>query len=106
MAIDSTENPQLLKVHLKRSKSDQLGKGVDVFIDYHLRPVVAVSQYMALQGPKEGPFFQFHDKCPLTKSAFTNKIREALSTPGLPEQNFAGHSFHQQLQPAWGLKIL
>jgi len=32
VAIDSTENPQALKIHLKKSKTDQLGKGVDVYI--------------------------------------------------------------------------
>ena len=30
---------------------------------------------------------------PLTKSTFTAKIRAALCTVGLPEDNFAGHSF-------------
>jgi len=32
VAIDYVENPQSLKVHLKKFKTDQLGKGVDVFI--------------------------------------------------------------------------
>ena len=30
---------------------------------------------------------------PLTKSVFTAKIRDALRIIGLPEENFAGHSF-------------
>ena len=30
VAIDCSEDPQTLKVHLKKSKIDQLGKGVDV----------------------------------------------------------------------------
>ena len=29
----------------------------------------------------------------LTKSSFTNKIRVGLQAVGLPESNFAGHSF-------------
>jgi len=32
VAIDCAKNPQTLKVHLKKSKTDQLGKGVDVYI--------------------------------------------------------------------------
>ena len=96
VAIDNTGDPQLLKVHLKKSKSDQLGKGVDVYIGKTggpLCPVVAITQYMAIRGSKEGPFFQFQNGHPLTKSLFTNKVREALTAIGLPEQNFAGHSF-------------
>jgi len=97
VAIDNTEDPQLLKVHLKKFKADQLGKGVDVYIgrtDCPLCPVVAIMQYMAIQDSKEGPFFQFQDGHPLTKSSFTSRVRDALKATGLPEQNFARHSFH------------
>ena len=31
ISIDSIDQPSLLKTHLKSSKCDQLGKGVDVF---------------------------------------------------------------------------
>ena len=96
IAIDSTEDPQSLKVHLRRSKVDQLGKGVDVYIgkmDCPLCPVVAIMRYMAVCGPKGGPFFQFQGERPLTKALFTSKVREGLRAIGLPEQNFVGHSF-------------
>ena len=96
VAIDCIEDPKLIKVHLKKSKSDQLGRGVDIYIgktDGPLCPMTAIIQYMAICGPKEGPFFQFQDGRPLTKSLFTSKVREALKATGLPEQNFAGHSF-------------
>ena len=96
IAIDNAENPQSLKVHLRKSKSDQLGRGVDVYIgktSCPLCPVVATMQYMAVRGPAQGPFFQFQNGRPLTKALFTNKVREGLRSIGLPEQNFAGHSF-------------
>ena len=48
---------------------------------------------MAIRGSKEGPFSQFHDGHPLTKSLFTSKVRDALKATGQPEQNFARHSF-------------
>ena len=45
VSMDDLENPMLLKVHLKRSKCDQLGKGIDGFVgcvdDPHLCPVTA-----------------------------------------------------------------
>jgi len=37
--------------------------------------------------------FQHLDGQPLTKGHFTAKVREALKAVGLPEDNFAGHSF-------------
>ena len=52
VAIDDPHNPQTLRVHLKRSKTDQLGKNVDVFIgktDCPLCPVAAVMAYMAVR---------------------------------------------------------
>jgi len=96
VAIDSSDNPQMLKIHLKRSKSDQLGKGVDVFIGKTgciLCPLAACLQYMAARGTEPGPFFLYKNGQPLTKSTFTARIRQALQAIGLPQENFAGHSF-------------
>lgn len=96
IATDNTLCPTVLKVHLKRSKCDQLGKGIDVFIgrtDDSLCPVVAVLAYMAKRGPTPGPFFTLSTGTPLTKAHFVAKIREALLAVGLPYQHFAGHSF-------------
>ena len=96
VAIDDVHNPQSLRVHLKRSKTDQLGKGVDVYIgktDGPLCPVTAVMTYMAIRGPAPGSFFKLANGHPLTKYPFTNKIRAGLQAVGLPESNFAGHSF-------------
>ena len=96
VAIDDVHNPQLLRVHLKRSKTDQLGKGVDVYIgktDGPLCPVTAVIAYMAVRGPSPGSFFKLANGLPFTKSSFTSKIRAGLQAVGLPESSFAGHSF-------------
>ena len=96
VAIDNPQSPQLLKVSLKRSKTDQIGKGVDVFVGRtggSLCPVSGVLAYMAIRGQLDGPFFQFRDGSPLTKAQFTRHIRIALQNIGLPYQHFAGHSF-------------
>ena len=96
IAVDNRSCPTLLKVHLKRSKCDQLGKGVDVFIgctDDLLCPVAAVLAYMANRGATDGPFFIRTNGTPLTKPYFVAKVREALMAAGLPYQHFAGHSF-------------
>ena len=96
IAVDNRSCPTLLKVHQKRSKCDQLGKGVDVFIgrtDDLLCPVAAVLAYMANRGATDGPFFIHTNGTPLTKPYFVAKVREALMAAGLPYQHFAGHSF-------------
>ena len=96
VAIDNPESPQTLRVHLKRSKTDQLGKGIDVFIgktECPLCPVKAVLNFIAIQGVDQGPSFKFKSGNPLTKAAFTQHVRAALQAVGLPESQFAGHSF-------------
>jgi len=96
LGVDDTEQPQMLKIHLRKSKVDQLGKGIDVYIgetNCRLCPVTAAVHYMSLRGSAPGPFFRFNDGSPLTKSSFTGRIREVLKALGLPEDNFAGHSF-------------
>ena len=55
VAIDDLNNPQSLRVHLKHSKIDQLGKGIGK-TDCPLCPVTAVMTYMASRGPDPGPF--------------------------------------------------
>lgn len=53
VAIDNLTSSKLLQVNLKKSKTDQLEKGVEVFIgrtSAMLCPVVAVLTYMANQG--------------------------------------------------------
>jgi len=94
--VDNVDNPQTIKVHLKKSKTDQLGKGIDVYIGKtgcFLCPVVAIMQYMSIRGVNAGPFFALKNGNPLTKSLLTARICDALCAIGLPEDNFAGHSF-------------
>ena len=81
VAIDNPESPQTLQVHLKISKTDQLGKEVDVFIgktDCPLCPVQAVLNFIAIQGVDQGPFFKFKNGNPVTKATFTQHVRAAL----------------------------
>ena len=96
VAIDNIQSPSMVKVILKRSKTDQLGKGADVVVGKtgcSLCPVSALLAYMVRRGATLGPFFQFSNRQPLTKPVFTQRIRAALQAAGLPYANFAGHSF-------------
>ena len=94
--VDDARTPSMLKVHLRVSKCDQFGKGVDVFVGKSntLRcPVVAVVAYMAARGQRPGPFFLRQPDKPLTKLHFVAEVRKALTVAGLNQTAFAGHSF-------------
>ena len=96
IAVDNQKSPSVLRVHLKQSKTDQLGKGVGVFIgrtDTKICPVRAFLDYVSVRGCSQDSFFKFSDGVPLTKSKFTERVRSVLQELGLPYGSFAGHSF-------------
>ncbi len=96
ISVDNRDTPTLLRVILKRSKTDQFGRGAEVYIGRtvcSLCPVAAVLSYMCSRGTSPGPFFTFKDGRPLTKPLFTKYVRTVLQEIGLPYQYFAGHSF-------------
>ena len=96
VAVDNPLSPAAIRVKLKRSKCDQFGQGVEVFVgrmQTPLCPVAAVLAYIASRGSAEGPFFRFASGLPLTKQKFVLCIRRALQEIGLPYRDFAGHSF-------------
>ena len=96
MSVDNRHSPTALRISLKKSKTDQLGNGVDVYVgkvDSPLCPVGAGLDYMATRGSNSGPFFRFSNGDPLTKSKFTKEVRNVLQALGLPYADFAAHSF-------------
>ena len=85
-----------LKVHLSRSKCDQFGKGVDVYVGRsgnELCPINAVTAYTAERGDSSGPYFRDKNGKPLTKARFIAEMRKALLELGLEQDQYAGHSF-------------
>ncbi len=96
VAINSIQAPARVRVHLKRSKCDQLREGVDVFLGRtanELCPVTAVLTYMAQRGGQAGAFFRFRDGSPLTKARFVMRVRQALTAAGVNCTLYSGHSF-------------
>ena len=64
VTVDSHENPKLIKVRLKASKTDPFRAGVDVFVGAtgnDLCPVAAVLTFLTRRGASLGPMFKFHD---------------------------------------------
>ena len=96
VAVDSSTNPQMVQVHLKRSKCDQYGAGADIVLGrtpLPLCPVTAILQYIEVRGAQIGPFFLITSKEPVTKSWFVDQFRWALTNTGLPQHLYSGHSF-------------
>ena len=89
-------DPPTLRVLLKRSKTDQFGRGVHVYMqatNNQLCPVEAVTTYVGMRGASPGPFFRWQDGAPLTKAQFVVKVRETLVRSGIPIEGYSGHSF-------------
>ena len=86
----------MVQVHLKQSKCDQFGSGSDIVVgrtNANICPVQAIVDYVAKRGDKPGPFFTITLSQPVTKSWFVAQFRATLSAVGLPQFEYAGHSF-------------
>ena len=96
ISVDYTENPQVIRVRIKASKTDPFRVGTDIFMgrtDNDLCPVAAVLAFMALRGPGPGPFFRFSDGKPLTRSRLVAKLKESIQAAGVNCAAYSGHSF-------------
>ena len=97
IAVDTPNNPTVIQINIKASKTDPFGQGVCntywSYIQYStLCPVTALLNYLALSGNDKGLLFHFHDSSPLTKNKFTSKVRDILSQAGIDSSLYAGHS--------------
>jgi hypothetical protein len=96
VAVENRQSPRMFQIHLKTSKTQQFGPGVDVVVGTSgttLCPVTAMAQYIAERGSQPGPFFLNPTKTTLTKAQFISRIRSILQLLGLPHCDYAGHSF-------------
>ena len=96
IAVDNARAPRMLRVHLRVSKCDQFGKGVNVFMGKtgnQRCPVTAAVAYMVRRGQTAGPFFLLQEKNPLLKQTFVAELRSALTAIGMDPLLYAGHSF-------------
>ena len=72
VAVDEASPPSAVRVHLKRSKCDQLGRGVIVFLGRTgspACPVTEIVRFVSFRGPART--FHFADGSPLTKTALS-----------------------------------
>ena len=96
VAVDDLQDPKMVRVHLKQSKTDQMGQGAHIILGrtrLDLCPVTTVLGYVGSCGAQSGPFFLDSRKKPLRKSTFITEIRQILENLGFPQHQYARHSF-------------
>ena len=87
-----------MSIHLRSSKTDQLGQGVTLFLakthDAALCPVKFMEGYLNIRPAWPGQLFIHYDGAPLTRYQFSRVLSKAISfTEGLPISRFTSHSF-------------
>ena len=97
LAVDNALALQVISIKLKRSKSDQFIKGVQLVLgrtNDNLCPVTALLTYLSYRGNSSGPLFRWGNQKPLSKSKFVDHVRQALLAANIPAHLYTGHSFH------------
>jgi len=95
VSVDSRDDPQIITIHLRRSKTDQYARGEYLYLGRtydSLCPVSAILAYLAVRPPSPGPLFIFKDGAPLSQRKFISSLREALSQAGINPIGYSGHS--------------
>ena len=72
IAVNDRDNPTILRVHLKASKTDPFRSGVDVFVGKtgnDLCPVTAMVNYLARRGSRDGALFAYQNGRFLTRES-------------------------------------
>ena len=96
IAVDSQQNPSLLRVTIKRSKTDPFRKGISLFLGRtktDICPVTAVVSYLEKRGMGKGVLFKFKNGHPLTRTKFVEEVRAGLRKAGINDSKYCSHSF-------------
>lgn len=86
-----------IRMFIRRSKTDQLGKGRWIQLnqckDPIICPAIVVSTYLSVRPDLSGNFLIHRDGLPLTKFQFSSVFKKCLRVMGFPETQFSTHSF-------------
>ena len=96
VSVDSHDQPTVVSVLLRRSKTDPFGQGVTIHLGrtgLPICPVVALLAYLALRGQRPGPLFLFRDGSPLSRQRLIHRVKQVLQSHGIDTTAFTGHSF-------------
>ena len=96
VSVDSRDNPSMVRVVLRQSKTDPFRKGVAIYLGRtqgDLCPVSAILAYIACRPLVEGPLFIFKDGSYLTRDKFVSAVKQGLVASGIDCRGYSGHSF-------------
>lgn len=96
IAVDNPNDPAVLRVTIKQSKTDPFRRGIDLFLGKtatDLCPVKAMLNYLLVRAEGTGPLFKFQDGRFLTRQRLVDYIREALRAAGIDQSKYCGHSY-------------
>ncbi|OCT92862.1 hypothetical protein XELAEV_18015928mg [Xenopus laevis] len=86
-----------LRVLIKKSKTDQLGKGtllwIGSFEHSNLCPVKAYESFLAIRPNVDGSFFIYSDGLPLTKFQLEHVLKRCLQKLNMEPKAYKSHSF-------------
>ncbi|XP_054832315.1 integrase/recombinase xerD homolog [Eublepharis macularius] len=86
-----------LTINIRRSKTDQLGRGASIFLRpaaiAAVCPVRALEEYLALRPSGPAPLLVHADCSPVSRFQFAAVLRACLAAAGLPQTEFGTHSF-------------
>ena len=95
IALDHHQDPSVVQVQLKQSKTDPFSTGVSIYLGRtrtDLCPVVAILGYIAVRPPASRPLFVFKDGSFLTRNRLVSAIQRALRSASIDTMGFSGHS--------------
>ena len=96
VSLDSQDNPQMLRVSIKQSKTDPFCKGVDIHLGatgHSLCPIRGILPYLTLIGSCRAPLFLLEGGRGLTRQLFTISLDNLLSELKRDTRNYSTHSF-------------
>ena len=95
-AVDSHVSPTMVRITLRRAKTDPFGKGVNIFMGATgtaTCPVVALLHYLAVRPKGDGPLFIHSDGSALSRDQFVRMVKRALHEANIDATSYSGHSF-------------
>ena len=96
ISLDNRDNPRLIAVFIKQSKTDPFRKGVTLYLgatNHPVCPVTGVLPYLAIRGSHPGPLFLTKEGQGLTRQSFSSLLDIVLTDLQLQPRDYNTHSF-------------
>ena len=96
VVLDDKENPSVIQVTIKQSKTDPFRQGVHLYLGRTgnlVCPVNAILAYLAVRDSSPGPLFKLTNGSFRTRQQFALLISNTLKLAGIDDKHYNTHSF-------------